>query len=69
MKSERNIYHKRLLIIENKLRDAGGKEGGGRWGNVHHIKEGTRYNEHWVLYKTNESLTSTSEISNALYVN
>ena len=39
----------------------------GGWGNwVMDIKEGTWYNEHWVLYKTDESLTSTSETNNTL---
>ena len=33
------------------------------------IKEGTWWNEHWVLHKTNESLTSTSETNNTLYDN
>jgi len=33
------------------------------------IKEGMWYNEHWVFYKTDESLTPTSESSNSLYVN
>ena len=34
-------------------------EGWGNW--VRGIKEGTRSNEHWVLYATDESLNSTSE--------
>ena len=41
MKSERDTNHKRLLIIGNKLRAAGGKMGG-KWGNwMIDIKEGT----------------------------
>ena len=41
MKSEREANHKRLLIIGNTLRVAGGKGIGG-WGNwVMGIKEGT----------------------------
>jgi len=52
---------KRLLIRGNILRVAGG-EGMGGWGNwVMDIKEGMCCNEHWVLCKTDESLTSTSE--------
>ena len=42
----------------------------GEWGNwVMDIKEGMCGHEHWVLYKTDESLTSTSEINNILYAN
>ena len=43
--------------------------GGGwaRWGMG--IKEGTCHVEHCVLYKIDESLTSTSETNNTLYVN
>ena len=33
------------------------------------IKERTWCNEHWVLHKINESVTFTSEMNNALYVN
>ena len=33
------------------------------------IKEGTEYNEHWVLYAADESLNSTSETNNTVYVN
>ena len=33
------------------------------------IKEGTCYDEHWVLYVSDESLNSTSETNIALYVN
>ena len=42
----------------------------GRWGNwVMGIKEGMWCNKHWILHKTDESLTFTSEINNMLYVN
>ena len=41
MKSERETNHKRLLIIGNKLRVAGGNGGGGWGGWVMGIKEGT----------------------------
>ena len=44
-----------------------GVEGWGNW--VMGVKEGTRCNEHWVLYKTDESLTSTSETNYTLNVN
>ena len=48
MKSERETNHKRLLIIGNKLRVAGGKGKGG-WDNwVMDIKEGRFYNEHVI---------------------
>ena len=33
------------------------------------IKEGSRCNEHWILYKTDESLNTTSEANNTPYVN
>ena len=33
------------------------------------IKEGTWYNEHWVLYATDESVNSMPETSNTLYIN
>ena len=39
----------------------------GNW--VMGIKEGTSCNEHWVLYATIESLDSTSETNNTVYVN
>ena len=32
------------------------------------IKEGTGCNENWVLYATDESLNSTPETNNTLYV-
>ena len=28
-----------------------------------------KYNEHWVLYKTDESLTSTSDTNKTFYAN
>ena len=53
MKSETN--HKRLSIIGNKLRVAGAGGGGGWVMDIRHVMD-----EHWVLYKMDESLTSTS---------
>ena len=42
----------------------------GGWGDwVVSIKEGMGCNEHWVLYETDESLTSTSETNNILHAN
>ena len=41
--------------------------GWARW--VMGIKEGASYDEHWVWYVNDESLTSTPETSIALYVN
>ena len=38
-----------------------------RW--VIGIKEGACYDEHWVLYVSNESLNSTLETNITLYVN
>ena len=69
MRTKREANHKRLLIIGSRLRVAGGK-GLGEWGNwVMDIKKSTQCSEHWVLYATDESLTSTSETNNTLYVN
>ena len=41
-------------------------EGWGNW--VMGIMEGTECDEHWVLYTTDESLNSTSETNDVLYV-
>ena len=44
--------------------------GVGGWGNwVMDIGEGMCCNEHWILYKTDESQTCTPKTNNALYVN
>ena len=51
MKSEREINYEELTG------DQQGRCGGGEGG----TKEGTWWNEHWVLYEPDESLTSTSE--------
>ena len=68
MKPERETNHKRLLITGNKLRVAG-REGGGGMGNwVMDVGEGMCCNEYWVLCKTDESQTCTSETNNTLYV-
>ena len=57
--TEREANHKRLLNIENKLRVAGG-EVGRRWSKwVMGIKEGTCWDEHWVLYVSDELLGSS----------
>ena len=46
----------------------GGRWGG--WGNwVMGIKEGTGWNEHRVLYATDESLNYTPETNNTVYAN
>ena len=69
IKTERVASSKRLLNTENKLRIAGGDVGGGwaKW--VVGIKEGTCWNERWVLYGSDKSLGSTPEARIALYVN
>ena len=69
MKSERATHHKRLLIIGNEVRVAGGEGSEGGVTGLMDIKEGTWYNEYWVLYKTDESMISISETNNTLYVN
>ena len=68
MKPERETNHTRLLILGNKLRVAGGEGRGmiGWLGDGHW--EGMCCNEHWVLYKTDESQTCNPEINNILYI-
>ena len=51
--------------MEGWWREVGG--GWARW--VMGIKEGTYYDEHWVLYVSDESLSSTPETTATLYVN
>ena len=61
---------KRLLNTENKLRVAGREgrvRGWAKW--VMDIKEGTCWDEHWVLYVSDKSLNSTPETITTLYVN
>ena len=41
--------------------------GCGKW--VMGLKEGTCWDEHWVLYVSDESLNSTPETNSILYVN
>ena len=56
---QREAIHKRLLNTENELRAVGGEVGEGwvKW--VLGTKEGTCWNEHWVSYVRDESLSST----------
>ena len=70
IQTEREANHKRLLNTENKLRvDEGGelRVGLGRW--VMGFEEGTCWDEHWVLYVSDESQESTPEAKITLYVN
>ena len=55
---------KSLLNTENRLRVPGEEVGGGMG-----IKEGTCWDEHWVLYVSDESLNSTPETNTTLYFN
>ena len=66
---DRETNHKRLLNTENRLRVAGKVSGGGmgRW--MMGIKEDTCWDEHWVLYVSDESLNVIPEIIITLYVN
>ena len=66
---ERETNHKRLLRIENTLRAAGGEVGGGwaRW--VTGTKDSTCWDEPWVMYVSDEALTSPPETDMDLYVN
>ena len=45
------------------------REVGGRWAIWVMSTKGGTCDEHWVLYASAESLTSTPEINTALYVN
>ena len=66
MKIKREKHHKRLLTLRNKVRVAG-EEVAGAWGNrMMGMKEGTGWNEHWVLYATDESLNSTPETNTTI---
>ena len=68
-KKEREGNHERLLTRENKLRISGREGGGGcaKW--VMGMKEGTCWDEYWVLYVSDESVNSTPETNTTLYVN
>ena len=57
----KEISHKRLLAIENKLRLAGGDAGEGWAMCVMSIREGTCGDEHWLLYVSEEPLNSIPE--------
>ena len=66
--SERDANHKRLLNTENKLKAAGGSEGGWvKW--VMGMREGTFQDEHLVSYTRDDTLGSTPEAKTTLYVN
>ena len=56
-------------MTENKLWVDRGEVGGkwARW--VMGTNEGTRCDEHWVLYGSDESLNLTPEMNIVLYVN
>ena len=67
-REERETNHKKLLMIENKLW-ADGRRWEGEWVRwVMSIKEGT-CDEHWVLYVSDESLSSTPETNFIICVN
>ena len=57
----------RFLTIENKLRVAGGEV----WVCAKWVigTKNSSYDEHWVLYASDESLNSTSETNTTLYGN
>ena len=61
---ERETNHKRLLKPDNKLRVDEEVEERGKW--VMGIEEGT-WDEHWVLYVSDESWESTPEAKSTLY--
>ena len=55
--------HKRLLNTENKLRVVNMR---GKW--VIGIKEGICWDEHWVLYGSDEPWESTPKTTSTLYI-
>ena len=62
----REANPERLLNTENKLRVDGGEAGErGKW--VMGTEDGTCWDEHWVLYVSNESRESTHETKSTLY--
>ena len=61
----REANHKRLLNIENKLRVDGGMGERGKW--VMGREEGICWDEHWVLYASDEPWESTPETKSTLY--
>ena len=62
----REANRKRLLNTENKLRvDGVGVRERGKW--VMGIEEGTCWDEHWVLYVSDESWESTPKVKITLY--
>ena len=66
---ETETNHKRLLNAENKPRGAGGQRWVGGWASWGMgVEEDTRRDEHWVAYRSEESLNSVPEISISLYV-
>ena len=60
----REANHKRILNTENKLKDGGVGERG-KW--VMGIEKGTCWDEHWVLYVSNESREPTPKTKSTLY--
>ena len=59
-KSRQGSHHKGFLTTENK--QSWWREVGGGWGKwVIGIKEGNCYDQHWVLYVSDESLNSIPE--------
>ena len=68
MKSERETNHERLIIIGDK-RLLEGKSLGGWDNRVMGVKEACDImNEQWILYKTDESLTSVTTLLQYLQV-
>ena len=61
---QREENHKRLLKPDNKLRVDEEVEERGKW--VMGIEEGT-WDEHWVLYVSNEPGESTPKTKSTLY--
>ena len=66
-KSERETKDEGLWTLRNKLK-VSERRGLGRWGKwVMGIKEDMCFDEHWVLYATNESLKATSKSNDIVY--
>ena len=62
----REANHKRLLNTENKLRVDDGVEERERW--LMGIEEGPCWDEHWVLYVSDEPWEPTPQTKNTLYI-
>ena len=65
----RNQRGRQTMRDSGKQTEGYRREGLGGWGSwLMGIKECKCWDEHWVLYTTNESLNTTSKTNDVLYV-